>query len=120
MKTKTLLLYISMLIVLSGCSGSSKQVTIATQTDTDWPLVPFLKADSINPIIKSSPEQVFKCPVINIEVKWEERNVLNPSAVVKDGKIYMIYRAQDMHMLVTTDCISKSSLNLFFIPITTI
>lgn len=98
MKIKTLLLYISILIVFSGCSGSSKQVTIATKAESDWPLVPFLKADSINPIIKSSPAQIFLCPVSNKEVKWEERNVLNPSVVVKDGRIYMIYRAQDMQM----------------------
>ena len=29
---------------------------------------------------------------------WEEKNVLNPSAIVKDGKVYLIYRAQDSAM----------------------
>jgi len=98
MKSKLFILYISFLAVLSGCINSTRQVSIATEPAIDWPMVPFLKADSINPIIRSSPEQVFLCPVNNKVVKWEERNVLNPSVVVKDGKIYMIYRAQDMQM----------------------
>ncbi|NND62355.1 MAG: glycosidase, partial [Flavobacteriaceae bacterium] len=27
--------------------------------------------------------------------KWEERNVLNPTAIVKDNRVYLFYRAQD-------------------------
>ncbi len=40
----------------------------------------------------------FRCPVSKKLVNWEERNVLNPSAIVKDGKVYLIYRAQDNQM----------------------
>lgn len=28
-------------------------------------------------------------------VKWEEKDVFNPAAVVKDGKVYLLYRAED-------------------------
>jgi predicted GH43/DUF377 family glycosyl hydrolase len=28
-------------------------------------------------------------------VKWEEKDVFNPAAVVRDGKIYLLYRAED-------------------------
>ncbi len=63
-----------------------------------WPLLGFVKADSINPILEPSDDQLFFCPLNKSEVKWEERNVLNPSAVVKDDKVYMIYRAQDNQM----------------------
>ncbi len=58
----------------------------------------FVKADSINPILQPSSGQTFLCPVSKKTVKWEERNVLNPAAVVRDGKVYLIYRAQDKDM----------------------
>lgn len=55
----------------------------------------FSKVDSINPILKPSEELTFFCPLSKKEVHWEERNVFNPAAVVKDGKVYLLYRAQD-------------------------
>ncbi len=48
--------------------------------------------------VKPSPDLLFEDPVINKDIHWEERNVLNPSAVVKDGRVYLIYRAQDNNM----------------------
>lgn len=51
--------------------------------------------DSLNPILKPSPEAQFTDPVTGRIVHWEARNVLNPTAVVKDGKVYLLYRAQD-------------------------
>ncbi len=41
---------------------------------------------------------VFLDPVSGEETAFEGRNVLNPSAVVKDGKVHLIYRAQDQKM----------------------
>jgi predicted GH43/DUF377 family glycosyl hydrolase len=34
----------------------------------------------------------------NDTVLWEAKNVLNPTALVKDGKVYLLYRAQDSAM----------------------
>lgn len=68
------------------------------QNSVDWALTGFVKADSINPILRPSPEQRFFCPVSKKEVLWEERNVFNPAAVVRDGKVYLLYRAQDNEM----------------------
>ena len=58
----------------------------------------FVKVDSINPILEPQLNQVFQSPISDKMVRWEERNVLNPSAIVKDGKVYLIYRAQDKDM----------------------
>ena len=63
-----------------------------------WALIDFVKVDSINPILSPDIKQSFSCPVSNKTVNWEERNVLNPSAIVKDNKVYLIYRAQDNQM----------------------
>jgi predicted GH43/DUF377 family glycosyl hydrolase len=37
----------------------------------------------------------FLCPVRGSKVKWEGKDVFNPSAIVKDDKVYLIYRAED-------------------------
>jgi len=75
-------------LLLIGCSGNNK-------TDTnDWALVPFIKADDANPVLEAGTS-TFMCPVLNKEVKWDEKDVFNPAAVVKDNKVYMIFRAED-------------------------
>lgn len=93
MKIKVILLF---LLFITGCNTQVEQA--GTAITKEWALLDFIKADSINPILKPSPDQIFFCPVSKKEVGWEERNVLNPAAVVKDGKVYMLYRAQDNEM----------------------
>lgn len=85
------------LMVIAGCSTNGPDKTYSENSDS-WTISGFVKADSQNPILHPSSDQTFFCPVSKKEVKWEERNVLNPSAVVKDDKVYLIYRAQDNEM----------------------
>jgi len=86
------------LVILSGCHYGKQIDNSGTEIIKKWALLDFVKADSINPILNPSSGQVFFCPLGKKEVRWEERNVLNPSAVVKDEKVYLIYRAQDIEM----------------------
>jgi len=94
MKFKCLVLFA---LVMSGCQNPGKETTVPEGQEA-WTLTGFVKADSINPILEPDSGQVFTCPVAGGEVRWEERNVLNPSAVVRDGRVYLIYRAQDNRM----------------------
>lgn len=87
-----------LLMCLTGCNQETSQNKAAGEKVKDWAVLGFVKADNINPIMKPSPLQTFNCPISKKEVKWEEKNVLNPSAVVKDGKVYLIYRAQDVDL----------------------
>ncbi|HZY38152.1 MAG TPA: glycoside hydrolase family 130 protein [Mucilaginibacter sp.] len=59
-----------------------------------WALLPFNKIDSINPVLTPGNGS-FIDPILNKKVFWEEKNVFNPAIVNKDGKVYMLYRAQD-------------------------
>ena len=83
--------------LISGCSGTPELVS-PKGTVNNWALTGFEKADSINPILSPSADQLFTCPVSGKQVRWEERNVLNPTAVVKEGKVWLVYRAQDNEM----------------------
>jgi predicted GH43/DUF377 family glycosyl hydrolase len=61
----------------------------------EWELGPFIKADEINPILLPEAEASFICPVRDGEVNWEEKDLFNPTAVVRDGEVHLLYRAED-------------------------
>jgi predicted GH43/DUF377 family glycosyl hydrolase len=63
--------------------------------DNSWAMLPFSKVDSVNPVLLPG-DQVFECPVANKMVKWDEKDVFNPAAVVRNGKVYLLYRAEDV------------------------
>ena len=82
-------------LILIGCQEqTSKEVTVSS-SDKNWAFSSFEKADSINPILKPSMDLTFKDPITKKQVAWEQRNVLNPSAIVKGDSVYLFYRAQD-------------------------
>lgn len=91
----SVLYVLTFVLFLVGCQKSLHPIN---QNGPDWTISGFVKVDSLNPILKPDPNLEFHCPLRDSVVKWEERNVLNPTAVVKDGKVHLIYRAQDHHL----------------------
>lgn len=83
-------------LIFTGCNFNRE--TVVDSDSGDWSFSGFEKADSINPVLQPDTAQFFNCPLAGKQVRWEERNVLNPSAVVKDGKVYLLFRAQDNNM----------------------
>jgi predicted GH43/DUF377 family glycosyl hydrolase len=61
----------------------------------NWQMSGFKKADFENPILKPSLEARFLDPVTGKIVGWENKNVLNPTALVLNGLVHLLYRAQD-------------------------
>ncbi len=60
-----------------------------------WMLGPFEKPADVNPVITPNPAARFRSPMTDSIVAWEEYATFNPAAVVKDGKVYVLYRAED-------------------------
>jgi predicted GH43/DUF377 family glycosyl hydrolase len=60
-----------------------------------WALLPFVKVDSVNPILQPQWSPVWKDPISGQEIHWMSHNVLNPAAMIKDGMCYLLFRAQD-------------------------
>ena len=60
-----------------------------------WGLGPFVKADAANPVLKPNKESTFADPIRGAAVHWEADHTFNPAAVVRDGKVMVIYRAED-------------------------
>lgn len=63
--------------------------------DNGWAIGPFVRPEGVNPVLEPRPEIGFPCPMRGEDVKWEESDVFNPAATLKDGKIVVLYRAED-------------------------
>ncbi len=62
--------------------------------DTTWAILPFNKVDSVNPVLLPGDGD-FLCPILGKTIRWEEKDVFNPAAVVRDGKVHLLFRAED-------------------------
>jgi len=82
-------------LLLTSCYTNPSKTQVNKGEQDSWVLSGFEKKDDLNPILQPSDTMTFICPISGRETNWEERNVLNPSAIVKNNKVYLFYRAQD-------------------------
>ncbi|HTJ01012.1 MAG TPA: glycoside hydrolase family 130 protein [Dongiaceae bacterium] len=61
----------------------------------DWGLGPLIRPAEVNPVIRPDTNSVFYCPMRGQPVHWEALHTFNPAAVVKDGQVWVLYRAED-------------------------
>ncbi|HEY4355794.1 MAG TPA: glycoside hydrolase family 130 protein [Acidobacteriaceae bacterium] len=59
-----------------------------------WVLGPWTRASEV-PVIRPEPKSTFVDPVSNQPVHWEALHTFNPAAIIKDGKVVVLYRAED-------------------------
>ena len=60
-----------------------------------WMLGPFEKPRASNPVLTPRSTSIFRSPVSDSTVRWEEYATFNPGAVVRHGKVMLLYRAED-------------------------
>ena len=60
------------ILLLEACNSQNKlsQKSEANAAEQDWPLLPFTKVDSVNPVLTPDASLVFNCPVLRKAVKW--------------------------------------------------
>jgi len=100
MQSRYFLIPIFLLLILN-CNekpkGENQSSAEVENIITDyWQWKPFIKIDSVNPVMTPDPASTFYCPIRKELVHWEEKDVFNPAAVVRNGQIQMIYRAEDV------------------------
>ncbi|MCX2574117.1 glycoside hydrolase family 130 protein [Pedobacter sandarakinus] len=61
----------------------------------NWKLGPFIRPTNVNPIISPDSTNKFFDPIKQKQIDWESNDTFNPAATLKDGKIYVLYRAED-------------------------
>lgn len=55
----------------------------------------FRRPAESKPIITPQPKMTFRDPILQKPVQWEALHTFNPAAVVRDGKVFVLYRAED-------------------------
>ncbi len=90
MKQLVLSILLLILVLILSCGQIN-----TPSFENEWAFTSFEKVDSINPILLPSDQLSFQDPIDNQLIKWEARNVLNPTALIYDNKVYLLYRAQD-------------------------
>lgn len=55
----------------------------------------FVRAAGARPIITPDPGATFFCPMRKAPVRWRALHAFNPAAVVHDGAVYLLFRAED-------------------------
>ena len=83
-------LFFFLFIILSSLVGYSQSSMLP-----QWAMGDFIRPNNAKPVITPNPASKFHCPMKNEDVRWEESDTFNPAAVVKNGKIYVLYRAED-------------------------
>ena len=60
----------------------------------NWALGPFVRPVT-EPILSPNPAAVFTDPITQQPVHWEALHTFDPAAIVRQGKVYVLYRAED-------------------------
>jgi predicted GH43/DUF377 family glycosyl hydrolase len=85
--------------IIAGLCLILQQGAVAQQAATnvlpDWALGGFSRPQGLNPVITPNPNSRFSDPVLKKQIAWESNDTFNPAAVVKNGKIVVLYRAED-------------------------
>jgi predicted GH43/DUF377 family glycosyl hydrolase len=68
---------------------------LQAQFQQAWQIGPFARPTSGNPVIAPRAESTFTDPLSKKPVHWEALHTFNPAAIVRDGKVFVLYRAED-------------------------
>ena len=94
-----ILTVLAILLSAAGCrnSGNSSCGETADGENLlpDWALGGFVRPQDTNPVISPDPDVKFDCPMRKSRIGWMESDTFNPAATVKDGKICVLFRAED-------------------------
>ena len=66
-----------------------------SQSTKPWQLGPFVKP-ATNPIMQADSTYIFNCPLQKKIVQWQKADVFNPAAIVRNNKVYILFRAEDV------------------------
>jgi beta-1,2-mannosidase len=70
-------------------------VGVQAQNSPPWVIGPFVRSAKGNPVVMPLPKSTFEDPILKTTVHWEALHTFNPAAIVRDGKVYVLYRAED-------------------------
>jgi predicted GH43/DUF377 family glycosyl hydrolase len=87
----------SFAVALSGAAtavASRSRSARLARHPAHWQLGPFARVGD-TPVIRPDPKAVFDCPMRKRPVQWMAAHTFNPASVVRDGKMVVLFRAED-------------------------
>jgi predicted GH43/DUF377 family glycosyl hydrolase len=88
-KMKKLVTYIILVVSTAVCAQAQNNAL------PGWAFGGFVRPKNVNPIIAPNPASVFFDPMKKDTIRWEANDAFNPAATIKNGKIVVLYRAED-------------------------
>ena len=73
---------------------SSAQTSEQLPASSPWQIGPLIRPVAA-PVISPDKSAIFDDPIRHAHVHWEALHTFNPAAIVRDGKIFVLYRAED-------------------------
>jgi predicted GH43/DUF377 family glycosyl hydrolase len=61
----------------------------------DWAFGGFERPKNVNPVISPIANTSFTDPMTGKKIAWESNDAFNPGATIKNGKVVVLYRAED-------------------------
>ena len=65
------------------------------QTGQSWQLGKFQRLKNAVPVILPNTNLVFDCPMNQRPIKWAALHTFDPAAIVRDGQVCVLHRAED-------------------------
>jgi beta-1,2-mannosidase len=81
--------------ILAFCFSPFFSIAQSQNTLPPWAFGGFVRPQNINPIISPDSSAVFYDPMSGKENHWQSDNTFNPAATIENGKVVMLYRAED-------------------------
>jgi beta-1,2-mannosidase len=76
-------------------SFAQEHIQKSTLLENEWMIGPFVRPEAAQPIISPKAGTIWSDPMSKKNVYWESMATFNPAAIVKDGKIQILYRAEE-------------------------
>ena len=86
---------LALLLSLMAICGCSTKPRSDVNELPGWALGGFTRPEGANPVISPDTDIKFSCPMTSAQVGWMESDTFNPASVEIDGKIAVIFRAED-------------------------
>lgn len=85
-------LFLVAFAVLMSVSAFAQHVP---NSEKKWAWLDFVRPEGVNPVISPDTNSVFFCPMKQKVMRWEDSDTFNPAATIINGRIVVLYRAED-------------------------
>src|SRR3981189_259518 len=79
---------------LTLASAAVLTLVLLAAAKSNWTIGPFTRPTNA-PVITPNKTSLFTDPIAKTPIHWESLHTFNPAAIVRDNKIYVLYRAED-------------------------